>query len=136
MEFNIRPLNELDYDTTLVGWWADWGWESPKKDFLPDNGKGGIMILDKETPVCAGFIYTTNSKVAWVDWIISNKNYREKPKRSQAINLLIETLTNICKSTGHKYSYALLKNQSLIKTYEKIGYIKGGEQTSEMIKLL
>ena len=27
------------------------------KDFLPDNGKGGLIVYDDKTPVCAGFIY-------------------------------------------------------------------------------
>ena len=136
MVFNIRPLNENDYEAILTGWWKDWGWESPNQDFLPDNGKGGIMVLDGDVPVCAGFIYTTNSKVAWVDWIISNKQYRKKPQRSEAIQLLVETLTNICKNTGHKYTYALIKHPSLIGTYEKLGYVKGDGYTGEMIKVL
>jgi hypothetical protein len=136
MVFNIRPLNENDYEAILIGWWKDWGWEPPYQDFLPDNGKGGIMVLDGDVPVCAGFVYTTNSKVAWVDWIISNKQYRKKPQRSEAIQLLVETLTNICKNTGHKYTYALIKHSSLIGTYEKLGYIKGDGYTGEMIKVL
>lgn len=135
MEFNIRPLNESDYDTILTGWWKDWGWEPPQKDFLPDDGKGGIMVMKGDEYICAGFIYTTNSKVAWVDWIISNKQYRDND-RKEAISLLVSTLTNICKNTGHKYSYALIKHQSLIETYEKLGYIKGDNYTSEMIKTL
>jgi hypothetical protein len=94
------------------------------------------MVLDGDVPVCAGFVYTTNSKVAWVDWIISNKQYRKKPQRSEAIQLLVETLTNICKNTGHKYTYALIKHSSLIGTYEKLGYIKGDGYTGEMIKVL
>jgi hypothetical protein len=49
---------------------------------------------------------------------------------------LVDTLTNICKNTGHKYSYALLKHQSLIETYENLGYIKGDGYTGEMIKVL
>jgi hypothetical protein len=136
MVFNIRPLNENDYEAILTGWWKDWGWECPNQDFLPDNGKGGIMVLDGDVPICAGFMYTTNSKVAWVDWIISNKQYRKKPQRSEAIQLLVETLTNICKNTGHKYTYALIKHPSLIGTYEKLGYVKGDGYTGEMIKVL
>jgi len=135
MELNIRPLNETDYDTILTGWWKDWGWEPPQKDFLPDDGKGGIIVMKGDVPVCAGFIYTSNSKVAWVDWIVSNKQYRDDD-RKEAISLLVDTLTNICKNTGHKYSYALIKHQSLIETYEKLGYIKGDNYTSEMIKVL
>ena len=86
MSFNIRPLNENDYDSILVGWWEDWKWTPPGKDFLPDNGMGGIMVLDEEIPVCAGFMYTTNSKVAWIDWIVSSKEYRKKPHRKVDID--------------------------------------------------
>lgn len=136
MTFNIRPLLETDYDSILKGWWHDWGWTPPEKDFLPDNGKGGIIVLDGEIPICAGFVYVTNSKVAWVDWIVSSKEYKKKPHRKEAISLLIDTLTNICKNNGNKYVYALIKNNSLINTYEKLGYIKGDTYTNEMIKIL
>lgn len=136
MDFNIRKLDENDYDQTLVGWWKDWGWTPPSKDFLPDNGSGGIMVLDGDEPVCAGFIYITNSRVAWVDWIVSNKNYRKKPQRKQALEYLIETLTDMSQNTGYIYTYALIKHPSLIETYEKFGYVKGDTYTSEMIKTL
>lgn len=136
MTFEIRPLNEKDYDNILVGWWQDWGWQAPAKDFLPDDGKGGIIILDNSVPVCAGFLYISNSKVGWVDWIISNKEYRKKPERTNAIGLLIETLTNLSKRMGNKFSYALIKNNNLINIYKDLGYIKGDSYTGEMIKAL
>ena len=136
MELYIRELNESDYDDILVGWWKQWKWEAPQRDFLPNDGKGGIIVYDEETPVCAGFMYLTNSKVAWVDWIISNKEYTKKPQRKDAIKLLVSSLTDICKKTGSKYSYALIKNQSLIGMYEELGYIKGDSYTAEMIKAL
>ena len=136
MALIIRPLNENDYDTTLCDWWRNWGWEPVERDFLPDDGKGGLIVYDGEEPVCAGYIYTTNSKVAWVDWIISSDTYRKKPERKEAIKLLVETLTNICRNTGHKYSYALLKHPSLTETYEDLGYVKGDGYRSEMIKVL
>lgn len=136
MELYIRELQDTDYEDILVGWWEQWGWEPPQKDFLPNNGKGGIIVYDGETPVCAGYMYLTNSKVAWVDWIISNKEYTKKPQRKDAIKLLVSALTEICKNTGSKYVYALIKNQNLIGTYEELGYIKGDSYTSEMIKVL
>jgi hypothetical protein len=136
MIFDIRPLNEDDYETILVDWWKDWKWEAPHKEFLPSDGTGGLIVYDKDTPVCAGFIYLTNSKVAWVDWIISNKNYRKKPNRQQAIELLIHTLTNLCKRNGAKFSYALIKHKGLIDTYKTLGYTKGDSYSQEMIKAL
>ena len=136
MELTIRNLNESDYHNILVDWWIQWNWEPPKKDFLPDDGKGGIIVYDGEIPIIAGFIYITNSKVSWVDWIISNKEYKIKEKRAEAKKMLIESLTNICKNSGSKYGYALIKNKALIKTYQDLGWSKGDIYTSEMIKLL
>jgi len=136
MDLIIRELSETDYDDILVGWWKQWGWEPPQRDFLPNDGKGGIIVCDGDIPICAGFMYLTNSKVAWVDWIISNKEYTNRLQRKDAIKLLVSALTEICKKSGSKYSYALLQNQSLIGVYEDLGYIKGDKQINEMIKLL
>lgn len=136
MDLTIKRLAENDYEAILIGWWNDWNWTPPMKDFLPDNGTGGFIVYDGEVPVCAGFVYVSNSKVAWVDWIISNKNYRDKEGRRLAIKLLLVSLTNACKSSGSKYIYALIKNQHLIKAYEELGFIKGDVYTSEMIKVI
>ena len=136
MELYVRELNENDYEDILVGWWKQWGWEPPQRDFLPNDGKGGVIVYDENVPICAGFMYITNSKVAWVDWIISNKEYTKKPQRKDAIKLLVSELTEICKLTGSKYSYALIKNESLINIYLELGYIKGDSYTIEMIKTL
>jgi hypothetical protein len=134
MSLTIRALNETDYDDILVGWWNDWNWDAPNKDFLPDDGKGGIMIMDGDIPVCAGFMYITNSRASWIDWIISNKQYRVKPNRKEAIRLLVASLTVMTENSGSKYGYALIKNKSLIEVYESLGYTKGDSYTSEMIK--
>lgn len=133
MIFDIRLLNDTDYEDILVGWWKDWKWIAPPKDFLPESG---FIVYDKDIPVCAGYLYTTNSGVAWVDWIISNIDYKDRDNRKEALRLLISSLTNLAKYTGFKYCYALIKNKSLINTYKEIGYTEGDSYTSEMIKVL
>lgn len=136
MALEIRTLREEDYDNILIEWWKDWGWEPVQKDFLPQNGAGGLIVYDDDVPVCAGFIYLTNSSVAWVDWIISSKTYRKKPERSIALRILIMELTSVCKKVGVKYVYALIKHRGLISAYESLGYVKGDKYTQEMIKAL
>jgi hypothetical protein len=103
---------------------------------LPDDGKGGIMICDGDTPVCAGFIYMTNSKIAWVDWIVSNKKYRKKPFRNQSIRMVIDILTNIAKDSGFKYCYSLMDNEKLVDIFKELGYVSGIKYKQEMIKIL
>jgi len=133
MSLYARILTKEDYDNTLVKWWSDWGWSAPSREFLPNDGEGGIIIYDDEDPVCAGFMYVTNSKAAWVDWIISSKTYNKKPQRKEALSMLIETLTTACQNMGFKYVYALIKHPSLINVYKEVGYIDGDTYTKEMI---
>jgi len=134
MKFNTTPLQHEDYDNILKGWWKDWEWEAPSRDFLPQDGQGGIMVWDGDTPVCAGFLYNTNSKVAWVDWIISNKDYKES--RKEALSILIQTLTSVAKNLDNKFAYALIKHNGLIGVYEQQGYTTGDSYNKEMIKVL
>lgn len=132
----VRQLQQGDYENILLKWWQDWSWTAPTKEFLPEDGVGGMIVFDDDEPVCAGFLYLTNSKASWVDWIISSKTYRKKPERKLAIGILIESLTGISKELGYKFAYALIKHPSLIEVYQGQGYIKGDSYTSEMIKAL
>ncbi len=136
MELNIRKLTEDDWGT-LIQWWDAWPeWDAPPKDFLPDNGKGGYIVFDGEIPVCAGYIYFTNSKVGWCDWIVSNFNYKDKVKRKEALKFLVSILTEALTQGGCKFSYALLKSKSLVSIYKDLGYVNGDKDYSEMIKKL
>lgn len=137
MVYNVRQLSDSDYDEILVGWWKDWRWPSPPpKDFLPNNGTSGIIVFDGETPVCAGFLYHTNSNVAWINWIVSNFQYKDRDKRKEALSLLIDTLTNAAKNMGCKYAYSLTNNKHLTGVYNGIGYVNGDVYNNEMIKTL
>lgn len=136
MAYGIRQLEPNDYEDILIGWWKDWRWTAPPKDSLPEEGVGGVMVYDGDTPVCAGFLYITNSKIAWVEWVVSNFQYKDRSKRKEAISLLVDTLTETARNMGFKYSYAVLKNENLINTYKDIGYTIGSSNNIEMIKKL
>jgi hypothetical protein len=131
----VRFLNEGDYDV-LSSWWKDWRWTPPPRDFLPQDGTGGMMVSKDGIDVCAGFIYFTNSKTAIVEFIVSNFQYKNKD-RKEAIEFLISTLTEVAKETnGCKYIYTSLKNESLINSFSACGYHKGSTGCIEMIKIL
>ena len=102
MNLNIIPLKESDYDNILCGWWTDWRWSPPYRDFLPDDGKGGFIVYDGDIPVCAGFMYDTNSKAVWCDWIISNINYRDRQRRKYALEMLISKIGSEAALLGKK----------------------------------
>lgn len=133
MELNIRRLKETDWDT-LVSWWDEWPeWESPPKEFLPDNGKGGFIVEKKQTPIVAGFLYLTNSKGVLLEWIVSNPKYRGKDKQ-KAIELLITGAENVSKKLGYKYMFSIGRNKRLIETHKKLNWKVDKKPSYELIK--
>jgi hypothetical protein len=136
MQLNIKPLNYEDYDTTLLGWWNDWGWQvAPKRELLPANGIGGVMVYDGDVPVCAAFLYTTNSGIAWIDWIVSSKTYTNKKGRKMALNILVESLTNTAKNLGFNLAYSLSKSIFTQRVFAENGYVVSNAYNVEMIKV-
>lgn len=134
MELNIRQLEPTDYDTLLVKWWDAWGFKPPPRDFLPDGGTGGLLISDNETPVCAGFIYMTNSKISWINWIISNKEYKNK-NRNSAIKTLLKQLIDTAINSDAYYVFASNNNKFLINKFTDLGFVKGSKSTELILKI-
>ena len=135
MELNIRRLKESDWET-LLEWWDKWeDWTAPARDFLPDNGKGGLMVEKNGEPVIAGFIYTTNSKAVLLEWIISNPDYRDND-REQALELLINGSEDVCKSLGFNYMFSIGRNSNLIDTHKKLGWHVDKKPSYEIVKII
>jgi hypothetical protein len=132
---NIRRLTDKDWDT-LVSWWDNWPkWKAPVKDFLPENGNGGLIVEINDIPVVAGFIYLTNSKTALLEWIVSNPKYRESDRKA-AIELLITGAENLVKSLDYKYLFAVMQHKGLIQTHEKLGWKADPKPSYELTKVL
>ena len=85
-KLNFRPLEEEDYEI-ICKWWRWWRWPELPRTALPNNGKGGFMVEKNNIPIVSGFLYISNSKMAMLEWIVSNPDYREKD-RQKAIELL------------------------------------------------
>lgn len=129
--FKVRMLTDEDYET-LCSWWKFWKFPAPPKDHLPMDGKGGYMVTKDGVNICAGFIFFTNSKMAWLEFIVSSNTYKEKD-RPEAIQTVITELTDLARRKGFKTVFTSLKHESLINHYEQCGYIKGSKGTTEMI---
>lgn len=136
MQLHTRSLVEEDYSDTLVPWWTSHDFTPPVQDFLPDNGKGGIIVYEGETPVCAGFLYETNSAVAWSEWVISDKEYRNSKGRKACISLLLNSLEEMAIDKGFRYIFANNNNKFLVEHYKTNGYSVGCTDSIELIKII
>ena len=134
-ELIARDLKESDWET-LLKWWDSWpDWTAPSKDFLPDNGTGGIMIEKNNKPIVAGFIYETNSASVLLEWIVSDPEYRDNDRR-EAVELLITEAEKSTKALGYNYMFTIGRNKRLIDTHKKLGWFVDDKPSHEITKKL
>ncbi len=132
MELNIRRLEKKDLEI-INTWWDAWPkWERPPENFLPDTG---LVVESQDQMITAAFIYLTNSKVALLEWFISDPSYR-KENRQLAIELLITGAEEMLKSMDYKYLFSITSHEKLIKTQQKLGWSKDEEPSHELVKII
>ena len=131
---NTRTLTESDWET-LSDWWKAWKWPVMAKDMLPDNGTGGIMVENEGENIVAGFLYWSNSKLVWLDWIISNPKV-SRDIRQEAIKKLILTAESMTKEAGSKFMMSISRSNSLLKIHKELGWTIDPDPSHEMIKAI
>ena len=135
---NTRRLKESDWNM-LQEWWDGWpGWTPPDKEFLPENGTGGLIVEKDGKPIVAGFIFLgINLKIAYFGWIVSDPKYRNKD-RILAIEILIKKAEEFCKNVGKTYlnSFVNKRNPVLLKAHKKLGWDISRETSYELTKIL
>jgi hypothetical protein len=132
-ELKIRHITDKDHSEILSKWWNDWGFNPVPLDFLP---KTGWVALYGDRPILAAYMYTTDSKVAWLSWFISDKNFGDRGVRNEAIKkmLMIAEITADARGRNFMYVNFGAENTSNIQNVcEQTGF-KKGTITQEMIK--
>tara|TARA_R100000458_G_C8205213_1_gene194481 strand:+ start:437 stop:919 length:483 start_codon:yes stop_codon:yes gene_type:complete len=130
-----RVLREDDWET-LKSWWEAWpDWPVPPRDFLPDNGKGGLMIEKNGKPIVAGFLYQTNSKGILLEWIISDPKYRDED-RNDAVERLIIEAEKSAKVMGYIYMFTIGRQKNLIEKHRKLGWMVDDKPSHEITKVI
>lgn len=121
----IRRIKESDFNT-IGQWWIDHGGKIPDKEFLPHKGTGGFIVSSKEKDIAAGYLYFTNASIAYVDFLISDKHYKEKDKHD-AIVYLIDFMVKLGLKRGCKFVWATSKISGVVNKCKELGYdlIKG-----------
>lgn len=128
----LRSLTEEDY-SVICDWWTKWEWPILPKELLPQDGLGGFMVEKNKKPIVAGFVYLTNSKGAWFDFIVSDPDYREND-RDDAVELLISGAEQFCIDLGIKSILHIGKNKGLMNKFNKLGWRVDKEPSYEIMK--
>lgn len=132
MELQIRTLKESDWET-MQFWWKAWGWPEVTKELMPLEGLGGLMVEKDGVAIASGFLYLTNSKVAWTEWIVSDPEYRQED-RAKALTMLVSGLEEIAISAGYKIILSVGRNKGLLNIHKELGYTVDDSPSYEISK--
>lgn len=114
----IREFTEADYPTYTT-WLALHNWPLIPRDMLP---RTGVIVEVDGINTCAGFLYNTDSNIAWLEYVVANP-LCDKLIRDKALDSLIPALLERAKGMGKSAVFSSIEHPGLIKRYQKHGGI-------------
>ena len=93
------------------------------------------MVTKGDKNIAACYYYLTNSKAAFIEWIVSNPQYRDKD-RKQALGTLITVAEQVLKKLGVVHVMTMSRHPSLLKIHEELGWTIDPKPSHEIIKNL
>jgi hypothetical protein len=124
----IKPYN-TQYYGTLSFWWQLHGWPAIPETSLP---KTGIVVEVEGKPVVAGFLYNTDSNIAWLEMVVGNP-LCDKIVRSNALDILIPALLAEAHKLGKSIVFSSLEHPALLERYKKFGAVEADTNITNVI---
>ncbi len=118
-KINIRKIELEDYKY-INKWWVEQGFQPVSVEVLPMNGLGGL-IVEKEKPIAAAYLYLTNSKMGYIDNLISDPKYISKD-RFDVILELMAACKKMAEDVGCLDMWAITNNRGILKRCKTLGY--------------
>lgn len=133
-KLKVRDYNKLQDYPVLAGFWRAQGWSPVPAQDLPPTG---VVIEDEETGtlLAAGFLYKTDSSIAWLEFIVGNPKADRTPRRL-AVDLVITRLTEHAKQSGFRNVFSSLEHKGLIRRYKNHGFVETDKEMTNLIKRL
>lgn len=110
----------------IEAWFKARNFPAPDPDHLPQNG---CVVYAGPKPVCAGFLFQTNTPVAVMAHLIADKSV-EKEERSRALDYLILHLQWAARDLGFRSVMCSSNIQPAKDRFERLGFEKGDENVT------
>lgn len=117
-KMEVRLFTEEDHKE-VCGWWKSHKWGEIPLAALP---KTAIIAYENGVNICAGFLYKTDSTFCVLEFIVGNPN-ASKEQRAEGVDSVVEALVTLAKGSGHNLIFSSVKHPTIVKTYEKHGFV-------------
>jgi len=137
IQFRLIKLTKTGINAKTYGmlkkWWNAHGWEGMAPIVLHTLG---VVAYDDKFPVCAGFLYMTNSGcgLAQIEWVVSNPD--AKPMQAaRSISALIEHLTKQANDLDYGVVMTAVNQPSLVRLFERANFKKTDSGMTHLINI-
>lgn len=129
-EYQIRSYVEAEHYALLCAWWT-WHEFAPVNQLLLP--KRGQVIYSGETPICAAFLYSSDSAIGWIEFVVANPDAGARSV-ARGIDLLLESLIALSQSIGQACLFTSTNRRGLVRKYERAGFKVGDTQTTQLVR--
>lgn len=128
--FEWRYINGDDLRDVVTGWWCDWDFPIPPPECLPERG---VIVSDGDGDLYAGYLYLTDGRIGWMEWVVSNRAATPARKRG-ALAFLTDVLSGMAKQEGMLLVFTSTSIVGYRNGLEKCGFLLGDTNTYQLIK--
>ena len=115
----VRQVTMEDYKQ-IDSWYKKRGELRPKMIILPNDGLGGFVVEKDEKPIAVIYLYLTNSKMGYFDFLMSDPDYIKKD-RSEIIMSLFHYCTKKAILTGCECVFVTTAVTGVINKMKELG---------------
>lgn len=126
-----RPYVPADYHAICALWRAN-SWPPIPREALPQHG---IIAYKNSEIAAAGFLYASDSTIAWLEFIVTNPAVSSED-RHEALTLIIERLLEMARAAGFTHVFSSLRDPGLIARYQAHGFAVSDRGMTNLIKVL
>ena len=115
----VRQVTIEDY-TVINDWYKQRKEQQPKSSILPNNGLNGFVVEKGGNIVAVIYLYLTNSKMGYFDFLMSDPNYKEKD-RYELIMKLFQYCTKMAIASGIECVFVTTAIPGVIDKMKELG---------------
>ena len=129
----LARLFDKNTDYQMISkWWELHGSFVPHEEHLPNTG---FVIEFNKLPVCAGFLYRTDSKICVFEFVVSDPEATKEVK-NVCLNELITQVTAWSKENKFSLIYTSIAIPRYISRLIEQGFIKADTGQTHMFKVM
>lgn len=128
--FDIVPFDKKSHYEIVSHWWREHEWPVIPLEMLSTTG---FVALVNGAPICAGWLYSTDSKICWLEYLISNP-HSASYDRSTALDALVDELAYTAKNMGFSAIFTSTNHKGLIERYKHHDFKVADEDMINLVR--